>query len=185
MALTDAFIGLGSNLENPGAQLARAIAELATLPNTKLAAQSPFYRSKPLGPQDQPDFINGCAWLKTSLPPLELLDQLQAIELAHGRERVQHWGPRTLDLDLLLYGNRVIDHPRLHVPHPEPVGAARPLPGQPATAAGTGPESRITAGLARRWPALLPHPYPGITLDTGLKRKTTRVPTEKAEILWL
>ncbi|HCW88520.1 MAG TPA: 2-amino-4-hydroxy-6-hydroxymethyldihydropteridine diphosphokinase [Marinobacter sp.] len=119
MALTDAFIGLGSNLENPVAQLARAIAELATLPNTKLAAQSPFYRSKPLGPQDQPDFINGCAWLKTSLPPLELLDQLQAIELAHGRERVQHWGPRTLDLDLLLYGNRVIDHPRLHVPHPE------------------------------------------------------------------
>jgi 2-amino-4-hydroxy-6-hydroxymethyldihydropteridine diphosphokinase len=119
MALTDAFIGLGSNLENPVAQLAGAIAELAGLPNTQLAAQSPFYRSKPVGPQDQPDFINGCVWLRTSLKPLEMLDQLQAIEQAHGRERLQHWGPRTLDLDLLLYGHQVIDHPRLQVPHPE------------------------------------------------------------------
>ena len=119
MALTDAFIGLGSNLENPVAQLAGAIAELASLPNTQLVAQSPFYRSKPVGPQDQPDFINGCVWLQTSLDPLELLDQLQAIEQAHGRERLQHWGPRTLDLDLLLFGEQIIDHPRLQVPHPE------------------------------------------------------------------
>lgn len=119
MALNDAFIGLGSNLENPLAQLAGAIAELAALPHTLLVAQSPFYRSKPVGPQDQPDFINGCAWLQTSLDPVELLDHLQAIEQAHGRERLQHWGPRTLDLDLLLFGSRVIDHPRLQVPHPE------------------------------------------------------------------
>ena len=119
MALTDAFIGLGSNLENPVAQLAGAIAELAALPDTQLVAQSPFYRSKPVGPQDQPDFINGCVWLQTSLDPLDLLDQLQAIEQAHGRERLQHWGPRTLDLDMLLFGDRVIDHPRLQVPHKE------------------------------------------------------------------
>ena len=119
MALTDAFIGLGSNLENPVAQLAGAIAELAALPDTQLVAQSPFYRSKPVGPQDQPDFINGCVWLQTSLDPLDLLDQLQAIEQAHGRERLQHWGPRTLDLDMLLFGDRVIDHSRLPVPHKE------------------------------------------------------------------
>jgi 2-amino-4-hydroxy-6-hydroxymethyldihydropteridine diphosphokinase len=119
MALTDAFVGLGSNLENPVAQLAGAIAELAALPDTQLVAQSPFYRSKPVGPQDQPDFINGCVWLQTSLDPLALLDQLQAIEQAHGRERLQHWGPRTLDLDMLLFGDRTIDHPRLQVPHPE------------------------------------------------------------------
>lgn len=119
MALTDAFIGLGSNLENPVAQLAGAIAELAALPDTQLVAQSPFYRSKPVGPQDQPDFINGCVWLQTALDPLDLLDQLQAIEQAHGRERLQHWGPRTLDLDMLLFGDRVIDLPRLQVPHPE------------------------------------------------------------------
>lgn len=119
MAWTDAFIGLGSNLENPVAQLAGAIAELAALPDTQLVAQSPFYRSKPVGPQDQPDFINGCVWLQTSLPPLELLDQLQTIEQAHGRERLQHWGPRTLDLDMLLFGDRTIDHPRLQIPHTE------------------------------------------------------------------
>ncbi|MBK1874109.1 MULTISPECIES: 2-amino-4-hydroxy-6-hydroxymethyldihydropteridine diphosphokinase [Marinobacter] len=116
---TDAFIGLGSNLQEPVAQLARAVAELAALPTTTLVAQSPFYASSPVGPQDQPDFVNGTAWISTELEPHALLDQLQAIEQAHGRERLEHWGPRTLDLDLLIFGNQVLDDDRLTVPHRE------------------------------------------------------------------
>lgn len=116
---TDAYIGLGSNLANPASQLARAVTALADLPQSTLVAQSPFYASRPVGPQDQPDFVNGAVWLKTGLSPLALLDQLQAIEQAHGRERKWHWGPRTLDLDLLLYGNDVIEQERLTVPHRE------------------------------------------------------------------
>ncbi|WP_372965312.1 2-amino-4-hydroxy-6-hydroxymethyldihydropteridine diphosphokinase [Marinobacter sp.] len=114
-----AYVGLGSNLQDPAAQLARAVMELARLPQTMLQAQSPFYASRPVGPQDQPDFVNGAVELSTSLPPLELLDHLQAIEQAHGRERLRHWGPRTLDLDLLLYGNKTLDNERLKVPHAE------------------------------------------------------------------
>lgn len=116
---TDAFIGLGSNLQEPAAQLARAVAELAALPNTTLIAQSPFYASRPVGPQDQPDFVNGAVWLSTELAPHTLLDQLQAIEQAHGRERLKHWGPRTLDLDLLVFGNQALNDDRLTVPHRE------------------------------------------------------------------
>lgn len=119
MATTDAFIGLGSNLADPTAQLARAVAELAALPATTLVAQSTFYSSNPVGPQDQPDFVNGAVWLQTRLAPLHLLDLLQAIEQHHGRERRQHWGPRTLDLDLLMYGDETISSERLTVPHPE------------------------------------------------------------------
>ncbi len=119
MAATDAFVGLGSNMADPSAQLAGAVARLAMLPKTELVAQSAFYSSNPVGPQDQPDFVNGAAWLRTELTPLELLDQLQAIEKTHGRKRIQHWGPRTLDLDLLLYGNEAITSERLTVPHAE------------------------------------------------------------------
>ncbi len=119
MAATDAFIGLGSNMADPSAQLAGAVAQLAALPETELVAQSAFYSSRPVGPQDQPDFVNGAAWLRTELKPMELLDQLQAIEQAHGRKRIRHWGPRTLDLDLLLYGNEAISSERLTVPHAE------------------------------------------------------------------
>jgi len=114
-----AYIGLGSNLQNPAAQLARAVAALAGLPKTSLRAQSPFYASRPVGPQDQPDFVNGAVELSTSLGPHQLLDQLQAIEQAHGRERLQHWGPRTLDLDLLLYGSQQLADERLTIPHAE------------------------------------------------------------------
>lgn len=119
MALADAFIGLGSNLEEPTVQLAQAVVRLAALPDTQLVAQSPFYRSRPVGPQDQPDFVNGAVWLSTALSPLTLLDHLQAIEQTHGRKRLQRWGPRTLDLDLLIYARQTISHPRLTVPHPE------------------------------------------------------------------
>lgn len=114
-----AYVGLGSNLEHPAAQLARAVAELARLPDTTLQAQSPFYASRPVGPQDQPDFVNGAVALTTGLSAHQLLDHLQAIEQAHGRERLQHWGPRTLDLDLLMYGHERICDARLTVPHGE------------------------------------------------------------------
>ncbi|SFM37097.1 2-amino-4-hydroxy-6-hydroxymethyldihydropteridine diphosphokinase [Marinobacter pelagius] len=127
---TDVFVGLGSNLENPAAQLARAVAELAALPQTTLVAQSPFYASRPVGPQDQPDFVNGAVWLRTDLAPHALLDHLQAIEQAHGRERMRHWGPRTLDLDILLFGQETLDDERLVVPHRELVNrdfALQPL----------------------------------------------------------
>lgn len=119
MTATDAFIGLGSNLAEPSVQLAKAVVGLAGLPGTELVAQSPFYRSRPVGPQDQPDFVNGAVWLRTTLSPLTLLDHLQDIEQAHGRERLQRWGPRTLDLDLLIYGDETLTEPRLTVPHPE------------------------------------------------------------------
>ena len=119
MTATDAFIGMGSNLAEPSVQLARALVGLAALPDTELVAQSPFYRSRPVGPQDQPDFINGAVWLRTNLPPLILLDHLQRIEQAHGRERSKRWGPRTLDLDLLIYGHETVSGPRLTVPHPQ------------------------------------------------------------------
>lgn len=119
MPRVSAYVGLGSNLADPLAQLARAISALAQLPATTLVAQSRFYSSRPVGPQDQPDFVNGAVRIDTELAPLDLLDQLQAIEKAHGRERLRHWGPRTLDLDLLLYGTDEIHEPRLTVPHPE------------------------------------------------------------------
>ena len=113
-----AWVGLGSNLEDPLQQLARAVTRLATMPRSALLDQSPFYRSRPMGPQDQPDFVNGVVLLETALPPHELLDHLQRLEQDHGRVRLRRWGPRTLDLDLLLYGDQVIATDRLTVPHP-------------------------------------------------------------------
>ncbi|WP_111641064.1 2-amino-4-hydroxy-6-hydroxymethyldihydropteridine diphosphokinase [Marinimicrobium alkaliphilum] len=112
-----AYIGLGSNLDNPHTQITRAFDALAVLPDSKLVARSPLYRSRAVGPP-QPDYINAVAALHTRLPALALLDALQGIEQAHRRVRKQHWGPRTLDLDLLLYGEHTLDLPRLSVPHP-------------------------------------------------------------------
>jgi len=113
-----AYIGLGSNLAEPVQQLDAALLALNCLPKSRLRACSRFYRSAPMGPQDQPDFINAVALLETTLEPEALLDALQAIETAQGRVRSRRWGPRTLDLDLLLHGDRVLDTPRLALPHP-------------------------------------------------------------------
>ncbi len=114
-----AFIGLGSNLQNPLRQLRCALAVLKTLPDSRLVAHSRFYRSTPMGPQDQPDYINAVAGLQTQLTPQRLLSLLQEIEQSQGRTRgPQRWGPRTLDLDLLLYGGQIIETPSLTVPHP-------------------------------------------------------------------
>lgn len=112
------FIGLGSNLENPVTQVATALLELERLDRCRNLIHSSLYRSDPVGPPDQPDYINAVASLETSLQPLELLDAMQAIEQQHQRVRIQHWGPRTLDLDLLLFGDQLINNDRLTVPHP-------------------------------------------------------------------
>ncbi len=112
------YIALGSNQADPVAQVTRALTALAVLPQTRLLDHSSLYRSAPLGPQDQPAFINAVALLETELEPESLLDALQDIELQAGRVRkAERWGPRVLDLDILLYGDRQIDTPRLQVPH--------------------------------------------------------------------
>ena len=114
-----AYIGLGGNLDQPAARIRKARAALAVLPNTREAAFSRLYRSAPMGPADQPDYVNAVMALDTQLEPIALLDHLQAIENAQGRVRLgERWGPRTLDLDLLLYGEDIIEHERLTVPHP-------------------------------------------------------------------
>ena len=114
-----AYIGIGSNLNDPVAQVKEAAEELALLPDSLLVARSSLYRGKPMGPQDQPDYVNAVVALDTLLSPEELLKALQEIEHLQGRTRdTEHWGPRILDLDLLLYGKAVIDKPGLRVPHP-------------------------------------------------------------------
>ncbi|TLX57480.1 2-amino-4-hydroxy-6-hydroxymethyldihydropteridine diphosphokinase [Stutzerimonas nosocomialis] len=112
------YIGLGSNLAEPERQLREAVQAIAALEQSTLLAVSPFYASDPLGPPDQPRYVNAVAALATALEPLDLLDALQRIELTQGRERkAERWGPRTLDLDILLFGDRLIAEPRLQVPH--------------------------------------------------------------------
>ena len=112
------YIGLGANLTAPMAQLQRAVVALQQLPDSQLVAVSSFYGSKPMGPQDQPDYVNAVAAIDTRLLPEQLLDALQQIEQQQGRVRkAERWGPRTLDLDILLYGDHVISTERLTVPH--------------------------------------------------------------------
>ncbi len=112
------YIGLGSNLSNPRAQVANAADEIANISESKVVALSSIYLSKPMGPQDQDDYINAVIAIETSLPSLVLLDALQAIENAAGRVRKDNrWGARILDCDILLYGNEVIENERLTVPH--------------------------------------------------------------------
>ena len=118
MAVT-AYVGLGSNLDGPQDQVERAFVELGGLPATRCVATSRLYRSAPMGPAGQPDYINAVAKLETELASEALLLALQGIEKAHGRTRSgERWGPRTLDLDILLYADRCIDHPELQIPHP-------------------------------------------------------------------
>ena len=111
------YIALGSNLEHPQTQLTAALQALNALSDSRLTAVSSFYQSKPLGPQDQPDYVNAVACLETSLAPLALLDELQRIEHEQGRVRLRRWGERTLDLDILLYADHIIQSERLTVPH--------------------------------------------------------------------
>ena len=115
-----AYIGLGSNLDDPPAQLRMALLHLSRASGLRLLKQSSFYRSAPLGSLDQPDYCNAVAEIKTTLSPLELLDTLLNIEQAMGRQRGGvRWQSRTIDLDLLLYGDQQIEVEGLRVPHPE------------------------------------------------------------------
>ncbi len=113
-----ATIGLGANLNDPAAQVQYALAELDRLPGTRLTAHSSLYASAPVGYIDQPDFINAVAQVETTLAPRALLVALLNIEQRHGRERSFRNAPRTLDLDLLLYGNAHFDEEALTLPHP-------------------------------------------------------------------
>lgn len=113
-----AYIGLGSNLEQPDQQVMQALSELNEIDGCRLRAASELYGSTPVGPAEQPDYVNAAASLETQLSPIQLLDALQAIENNHHRVRDLRWGPRTLDLDLLLYDNQTIESERLTVPHP-------------------------------------------------------------------
>ena len=118
MTLTPAFVALGANLGNPAQQVAAGVEALAMLPNTRLAAVSPFYRSAPVGYAGQPHFVNAVAKIETALAPRELLDALLAIERNFGRIRDVKNGPRTLDLDIALYGDSQVSEPGLEIPHP-------------------------------------------------------------------
>lgn len=122
MSAIEAYIGIGANLGDPVAQVRQACGDLAErLPESRLMACSRLYRNPPLGPQEQPDYVNAVARLHTRLSARRLLTALQAIERHHGRDRShnpQRWGPRTLDLDLLLFGDQIIHEPHLTVPHP-------------------------------------------------------------------
>jgi 2-amino-4-hydroxy-6-hydroxymethyldihydropteridine diphosphokinase len=114
-----AFVALGSNLGDRAGYLAQARKAMAALPGTKIVAESTVEETAPIGPPGQGAYLNQMVALETSLAPHELLSRLQAIEQAAGRVRTQRWGPRTLDLDIVQFGDRTIRDPDLVVPHPE------------------------------------------------------------------
>ncbi len=113
-----AFVALGSNLQDPAAQVTRALRELNDLPGTRVVQPSSLYRTAPVGYDNQPDFINAVAEVETSLSPMELLRSLLALEDSHGRERPFPNAPRVLDLDLLIYDDLIMQSPELNLPHP-------------------------------------------------------------------
>ncbi len=113
-----AYIAIGSNLQSPQQQVSAAFAEIAKLPATRLEARSQLYRTRPLGPQNQPGYINAAAGVLTQLDARALLDALLEIERRMGRDRCERWGPRIVDLDLIWMAGERIDEPGLQVPHP-------------------------------------------------------------------
>ena len=116
--MTLAFIALGSNLASPLDQVNAAIAALGEIPDSRIVACSSLYRTPPLGPPDQPDYLNAAVALETTLAPEALLDHTQRIELQQGRVRkAERWGPRTLDLDIMLFGEMTVQTARLTIPH--------------------------------------------------------------------
>ena len=117
-APVSAYVALGSNLGDRRAHLDAALAALDALPGTRLDAVSAIYETAPVGPPGQQDYLNAVARLATRLVPLSLLDALLSVEQSRGRIRAERWGPRTLDLDLLIHGDAVLAEPRLTLPHP-------------------------------------------------------------------
>ena len=112
------YIGLGSNLEDPAVQIKTALKDINEIEHTRLIKDSGLFKSRPMGPQDQPDYLNAVALIETKLDEVTLLDRLQKIENAHGRIRQRYWGERTLDLDILLFADLTINTERLTIPHP-------------------------------------------------------------------
>jgi 2-amino-4-hydroxy-6-hydroxymethyldihydropteridine diphosphokinase len=156
-----AYIGLGSNLGEREAQIRLALDDLARLPETRLVRASSLYDSEPVGDVDQPNFLNAVAELETELTARQLLWNLQLIERRLGRTRTRRWGPRTIDLDLLLFGPEVVDEPDLQVPHPE---LAR--------------RSFVMVPLVELDPMLV-HPVTGETLVALLTSLKTRPPVKR------
>ena len=113
-----AYVGIGSNLDGPEQRVRLAVRALSGLPDTRLTALSSWYRNPPMGPADQPDYLNGVAALETTLSARDLFGRMLAIESEQGRRRHLRWGPRTLDLDLLAYGGLQLDDSDLVLPHP-------------------------------------------------------------------
>jgi 2-amino-4-hydroxy-6-hydroxymethyldihydropteridine diphosphokinase len=147
-----AYIGLGANLGDREATLRRAIGLLSEEAEVRLVAVSSLRETEPVGVVDQPRFLNGAVAVETTLPPWELLETMLRLERQLGRVRGERWGPRTIDLDLLLYGEEVVDEPGLRVPHPhlherrfalEPLAELDPALGVP----GQGPVSQLLASL--------------------------------------
>ena len=116
--MTLAYVGIGSNQENPRRQVEQAFGELGKIPRTRLTRKSSLYRSEPMGYAEQPEFVNAVAELDSALSALEMLQQLKRIEMRHGRKRSFPGAPRTLDLDLLLYGKELLRSKKLTLPHP-------------------------------------------------------------------
>jgi 2-amino-4-hydroxy-6-hydroxymethyldihydropteridine diphosphokinase len=113
------YIGLGANLGEPVETVQAAITAISAWPEVRALKPSSLYKTHPLGPQNQPDYINAAVCLETDMSPEQLLDRLQELEQEHGRERNLHWGPRTLDLDILLSDDLDLSSDRLEIPHPE------------------------------------------------------------------
>ena len=161
-----AFIGLGSNRGEREAMIREALEALAALPQTELLRASSLYDTEPVGDVDQPNFLNAVAQLDTDLPPRQLLWNLLLIEKRLGRERTRPWGPRTIDLDLLLSGDEVIEDDDLRVPHPEMIRRAF-----------------VLVPLVELDPILV-HPGTGETMLSHLSRLGARPPLKRGTRLW-
>lgn len=161
-----AYIGLGSNLGERESMIRLALDDVARLPETDLLRASSLYDTEPVGEVDQPNYLNAVAQVDTDLTPRQLLWNLLLIEKRLGRVRTRRWGPRVIDLDLLLYGDLVIEEPDLRVPHPELTR-----------------RSFVLVPLVELDP-LLVHPVTGETLLTHLSRLHTRPPVKRGTRLW-
>lgn len=116
--MSQVYVGLGSNLAQPEQQVSQALRAIESLPASHISTTSSLYISRPMGPQDQPSYVNAVVEVQTEMQAVEFLHCLQKIELEHGRVRkAERWGPRTLDLDILIFGTQVIDSVELTVPH--------------------------------------------------------------------
>lgn len=160
------FVGLGSNLGEREAMIRAALEELSRLPETTLVRASSLYDTEPVGDVEQPNFLNAVAELDTQLTARQLLWNLMLVEKRLGRVRVQRWGPRTIDLDLLLYGDQVIEEDELRVPHPEMTR-----------------RSFVLVPLVELDPGLV-HPLSGETMLAHLSRLGTRPPVKRGTRLW-